>query len=210
MGEEASTPPTNTGSGAAPERPRPPRALLVAAVLAAVAVIVTGVLAFGGDDTPSAGDISDSRDGTGVVELEPALEGAAAPELTFTTFDGEERTFADYEGQPLVVNFFASWCAPCVAEMPDIEAVHQELGDQVQFLGMNFSDRRSDADGIIDQTGITYEVASDRDGEVFEAFEANAMPTTVFIDAEGRVVDLRSGKLSEDELRRRVERLMAG
>src|SRR5687767_84591 len=70
----------------------------------------------------------------------PDTEGEPVPEATFARFDGDEGSLADYEGTPLVVNWFASWCVPCVTEMPAFEEVHQLLGDDVAFLGLNSQD----------------------------------------------------------------------
>jgi peroxiredoxin len=179
----------------------------VIAVLAGLVAIVSGVLAFGGDDDrPNA---TPSPDNTGAIELEPVLEGQRAPDVSFPMWTGETRTFADFAGTPLVVNFFSSTCAPCIDEMPDLEAVHQTFEDRVTFLGISFQDRRSDAQRIVDQTGVTYPLAEDLDGTVFNALEANVMPTTVFISAQGEVIDVRSGRMSAGEIQQRVERLIA-
>jgi peroxiredoxin len=176
---------------------RPPVALLVIAVVSGLVAIVSGVVAFGGDDEPTS------------IALEPVLEGQRVPDVSFPMWTGETRTFADFAGTPLVVNFFSSTCAPCIEEMPDLEAAHQTFAERVTFLGISFQDRRSDAQRIVDQTGVTYPLAEDLDGTVFNALEANVMPTTVFISAQGEVVDVRSGLMSADEIQQRVERLIA-
>ena len=88
--------------------------------------------------------------------------GDPAPVEPFERFDGTEATFADYLGTPLVVNFFASWCAPCVREMPDLRRPStSEMGDQVAFLGMNNQDRAADGEAIAEKTGVTYDLAHD-------------------------------------------------
>lgn len=107
-----------------------------------------------------------------------------------------------------MVNFFASWCAPCVAEMPDFEAVHQEFGEQVAFLGINLRDQVDDATQLVDDTGITYDVGRDPSGDLATALGVVNMPSTFFVSADGRVVDAHPGALSADDLRSRVQKLL--
>jgi cytochrome c biogenesis protein CcmG/thiol:disulfide interchange protein DsbE len=160
---------------------------LASAAVVAVALAV-GIVAAGGDD--SAGTAS-SQD--------------VPPAASFEMIDGTSGSLADYRGRPVVVNFFASWCAPCLAEMPGFERVHQDLDGRVAFLGVNLQDRREDGLAVIEQTGITYDVARDPDGSLFQAFGAFAMPTTLFIDADGNVVDLHSGEISAGALAGKID-----
>lgn len=127
--------------------------------------------------------------------------GDALLNTPFETFDGEQRTLAEFEGVPLVVNFFAEWCTPCITEMPDFEAVHQELGDRVQFVGLNYDDTRERGLEIVERTGVTYFVGRDVSGAVFAAAKGYQMPTTVFIRADGTVADMRSMAMNADQLR---------
>lgn len=131
--------------------------------------------------------------------------GAAAPAVQMEGFDGGTVTLEDLEGKPLVMNFWASWCPQCVAEMPDFERVFQDVKDEVQFIGVNTRDNKGAAERLVDETGVTYPLASDPNGEVFTAFRGAGMPTTVFIDADGNVVDVVTGQMSEKQLRERIE-----
>ena len=132
----------------------------------------------------------------------------AAAELE--TLDGGTTTLADYRGKPLVLNFFASWCPPCLAEMPGFERVHQDLAGRVGFLGVNLQDRVTDGRAVVEQTGVTYDIARDPDGDLFAAFGGIAMPTTVFIDADGNIVDVQSGELSAGGLADRIDDELLG
>jgi thiol-disulfide isomerase/thioredoxin len=114
--------------------------------------------------------------------------------------DGTPATLADVAaGGPLVVNFFASWCGPCKAEMPDFEAVSQAVGDQVTFLGLAVHDAADAAQGIIDETGVTYPWGLDSDDLLVE-FDGIGMPTTVFFAPDGEYIESHVGVLSADEL----------
>ncbi len=133
----------------------------------------------------------------------------AAPEVEFVYFDGSPGTFADFRGQPLVVNFWASWCPACVAEMTDFEAVHQELGDEVAFLGLDMQDvSREAALALIEQTGVSYTLADDPSGSIYQQFNGFAMPTTIFIDADGNVVGRQNGTIFADDLKDTINELL--
>ncbi len=129
-------------------------------------------------------------------------------DVAFVAPDGAEVELSSFAGTPMVVNFFASWCAPCRAEMPDFEAVHQALGDQVRFVGLAFNDPVEEAASIIDETGVTYTWGVDTDGDIFDAYDAGVMPTTVLVAADGTIVDVHGGILTEAELTSRAQELI--
>jgi peroxiredoxin len=91
--------------------------------------------------------------------------------------------------------------------MPDFQAVHEAVGDEVAFLGMNNQDRAADGEAIAARTGVTYDLARDPDGDFLSAFGGIVMPTTVFIDAEGKVVEIHNGALSQSALEARLRDL---
>ena len=119
--------------------------------------------------------------------------------------DGSSATLADYSGTPVVLNFFASWCGPCKAELPEFEEVSREVADEVLFLGVN-TDFEEDAWlRLVDDTGVTYPTVFQPSNELFQASEALGMPTTVFIAADGTVQHTFSGALNKATLRRLIE-----
>ncbi|CAN5177966.1 hypothetical protein BH20ACT9_BH20ACT9_04730 [soil metagenome] len=178
-------------TGAPPSEAPPPRRRRGSAVLVgvAVALIAIGVfVAQSGEQRAVGGDAS-------------AGGRAGAPKVGFERFDGQPARLEDWRGRPLVVNFWASWCPPCVAEMRDaFEPLHDKLGDRVAFLGVNLQDTPTAAREVVERTRVTYELARDPDGALFTAFGGFGMPTTVLVDAEGRVVAQHAGALSDTEL----------
>ena len=183
---------------------------------AAVALLAATGAALVAAGDRRAGDERGNRAGTGrFVEsddnplLRPAQAvGEPAPTTPFDLLDGGTASLADYAGRPLVLNFFGSWCPPCVREMPDIEQVHQELGDRVAFVGLAVRDRLSDARSIIDKTGVTYPAGRDPGGDIFSTVGAFAMPSTVFISPDGKIVDVHGGELTAEELRSEIQELL--
>lgn len=136
--------------------------------------------------------------------------GEPAPAIEMTDFDGVALTLDEYLGTPVVLNFWASWCPFCIAEMPDFERVSQAFGDDVAFLGVNLRDDSAQAVSLADETGVTYRLASDPSGVIYGAFGGTSMPTTVFIDADGIVRDVIAGQMSEDALTSSVQALGVG
>ncbi|MGH9119003.1 MAG: TlpA family protein disulfide reductase [Acidimicrobiales bacterium] len=155
----------------------------VAAAVVVLAVVVVAGRSTSSDDQPGA-----------------ATDGASAGGVALQMLDGSTADLADYQGRPLVVNFFASWCVPCLAEMPGFERVHQDLEGQVAFLGVNLQDRTAAGLRVVEQTGVTYDIARDPDASLFQHFGGIAMPTTVFIDANGQIVDVHAGEISAGAL----------
>ena len=132
---------------------------------------------------------------------EAGEERRTVPDVRFRYFDGSEGSPADLAGTPAVINFWASWCAPCVVEMPAFEAVHRELGPDVAFLGINVGDEPAAARELAERTGVTYPLGEDPDSTVFQAFGGIGMPTTVLVGADGVIEATIGSRLRAQDLR---------
>lgn len=127
--------------------------------------------------------------------------------LEFTTLDGVTTSFADYAGAPLIVNFFASWCTPCVKEMPDFQRLHERSGERFQIIGLAVEGERP-ARRIVESTGVTYPVGL-ADTDLLVRLGGVAMPTTVFISKQGELLESHSGVLDYANLISRTEKLFS-
>lgn len=142
---------------------------------------------------------------------DPAVNDAAAPDITLSYFDGSTETLRDLAGRPVVLNFWASWCPACIGEMPAFGNVHRSLGDQVEFIGVNMQEVDLDAAiELADVTRVDYPLVHDPSGAIFREFGGLAMPTTVFISADGSVVRVHSGVISESALIDVIENQLFG
>lgn len=183
--------------------------VVVATLLSvAIAALVAGLLLGVGEQDDGPEVVTLDQDLTTVPELgadAPDTVGTPAPTDPYALFDGGEASVADYAGTPMVVNFFASWCVPCVREMPEFEEVHQAIGDDVAFLGIDVQDSVTRGQELVEDTGVTYDVGRDPDGSMLTAFGGVAMPTTALVDADGTIVHLMSGGTTADELRAAID-----
>jgi thiol-disulfide isomerase/thioredoxin len=138
--------------------------------------------------------------------LVPLTGGDPLPTVALPELDGSGcLTTDDLLGQPTVINFWATWCAFCVEEMPDLEQVHRDVGDQVRFVGVDREDVADKALELAEATGVSYELVEDRDGSFFRAVQGRGMPTTVFVDAEGTIVYRHAGPVTAEELRALID-----
>ena len=138
--------------------------------------------------------------------LTTAEVGKAAPVVELETFEGSTLASDSLYGKPTVINFWATYCVPCITEMPMIEAVHQQLGDEVNFVGINVGESAELATPFIEKTGVTFAQLLDPDMEALGSFGAIALPHTVVLDPDGTVVAEKSLELkSEAELLEMIE-----
>jgi cytochrome c biogenesis protein CcmG, thiol:disulfide interchange protein DsbE len=115
-------------------------------------------------------------------------EGFAAPEVDLELLDGARVRLSDLRGQVVVLNVWASWCPPCRAEMPALEALHeQRAGQGVVVLGLNSTvqDSEQAARNFAVEYGLTFPIALDRDGEATRLYQVRALPSTFFVDRQG-------------------------
>ncbi len=175
--------------------------------VAAVALALSACSASAGADQASAGGGFVAGDGSIVVL--PEEERVAAPDLVGTTLDGDEFRLADHRGKPVVINVWASWCAPCRAEAPDLALVAAELADEVQFVGLDTRDSDAPARSFVERFGIPYPNVIDRDGQLQllfgDSLPPQAIPSTVVIDPQGRVAARALGRVSESSLRGMID-----
>jgi cytochrome c biogenesis protein CcmG, thiol:disulfide interchange protein DsbE len=182
------------------------RTLAICLLVALIAALVAGVIANAVIDDGDGGEAASDEVGEGTLST-----AEEAPDVPLERFDGTPVSLADYRGQPLVVNFWGSWCQPCVKEMPDFQRVHESLGDDVAFLGVNVNDDPEDALRMAEQTGVTYDLAVDAEGELIRELGVVIFPTTVLILPDGTIVDSAQGPISAERLCEKINlSLMAG
>ncbi len=144
--------------------------------------------------------------------LLPVEEREPAPEVSGETLEGEELALSDLEG-PVLVNFWGSWCGPCVDEAPDLRRLHEHYADQgVAFLGVNVRDSEQGAQRFVEEQDKRFPSLFDPPGEIAAAFGGigpQAMPSTLLLDDEQRVAIRMFGAVSYGQVQQHLEPLVA-
>lgn len=134
---------------------------------------------------------------TGV--LDPARPSIGKPAPNFALVDARDPSkvvkLSDFKGKAVVVNWFASWCAPCKHEIPEFETLYKTMPDNVVVLGVDYLEPQANALGILNDLGATYPAVLDTNGDVADHYRVGqGLPTTFFVDKDGI---LRAEKLGE-------------
>jgi cytochrome c biogenesis protein CcmG, thiol:disulfide interchange protein DsbE len=134
-------------------------------------------------------------------EVASPLIGRPAPAWTLTTLDGETLSSEDLAGRPYVVNFWASWCGPCVDEHPILTGTQSDYGDDLAMVGVLYQDATADAQAFLARYGDTgYPHVADADGRLAIDFGVTGPPETFFVDAGGIVRARQWGPLTEETM----------
>ena len=131
-----------------------------------------------------------------------------APEFTVYDGKGAPVSLSSKFGKPVVLNFWTSWCGPCKMEMPEFEALWQQLGEEVTFMMINVTtseNSQADAIALMEDLGYTFPVYYDLEGIASQTYGISAFPTTYFISAEGELIARAVGAIDSATILRGIE-----
>ncbi len=157
------------------------------------------------DTTEEEGDAPEESGNPDTVGLQ---KGNIAPDFELTTLDGEQVSLSDYRGQRVVLNFWASWCPPCKAEVPDLQKFHENK--DVEILAVNLTKtetRRSDVTDFVDEYGMTFPVLMDETSDVAKNYQIQPIPTSYFINSKGRIQYKRIGAMNYETMVQEFEKM---
>jgi len=140
---------------------------------------------------------------------EAPVPGYLAPSFTLNDTLGQSVSLADYRGRPVVLNFWASWCPPCRAEMPEFQDASAKYKGHATVLGIDQGEPHSIVSDFGNSLGISYPLLVDEESIVNREYGVTALPTTVFIDSDGIVREVVTGIVSQAVLEDRIERLLS-
>jgi len=127
--------------------------------------------------------------------------GKLAPDFTLEDLDGNQVSLSDFRGKTVFLNFWATWCPPCRAEMPDIEAVHQENKYwDVVVIGIDIQETRETVQQFTQNGGYSWLFLLDTSGKVAKDYEVKAIPTSFFLDKDGLIQAMQSGSMSKEQM----------
>jgi len=139
------------------------------------------------------------------------LTSGLAPDFSMTTFEGSPFSLTEQRGTVVIINFWASWCLPCRAEAPVLQAVWERYRDQgVVVVGIAYLDSDSDSRAFIREFGLTYPNGPDLRTEISRAYRVQGVPETFVIDQEGNVNQFIYGGVTEPQLNGIIDDLLAG
>jgi peroxiredoxin len=139
----------------------------------------------------------------------PANVSFPAPDLTLSDMDGNLVQMEDLQGQVVLLNAWATWCPPCRAEMPDLEAFHQTYQDRgLRLIGINIGERLEQVQDFVQSHQISFQIWLDPDESTLRAFNTISLPSTFVIDRSGQVRLIWNGLTCFDQLESNVAPLL--
>ena len=155
-------------------------------------------------------DASQVIDVGGVADgsAEFAAIGYAAPDFQLTSLDNETLQLAQQQGKPIILNFWATWCGPCRAEMPALQRISAEFNSTALVIGVNQAEQATQVSNFATEFGITYPILLDLTNDINRLYRVRSLPTTYFIDSNGIIRDQIIGTASEAVLSSKLENLI--
>ena len=123
-----------------------------------------------------------------------------APDFTLRRLDGQSLRLAELRGRVVVLNFWATWCSPCVQEMPLFQQYAQRYPSELVVVGVNLQENLDIVQAFVTKIGVSYPIVLDENGAVSELFRVVGLPDTFIIDQEGVIRKRHIGSLSRDQL----------
>ncbi|WP_332690896.1 TlpA family protein disulfide reductase [Halalkalibacter lacteus] len=134
--------------------------------------------------------------------------GHKAPDFTLHNLDGKEISLSDFKGEPVMINFWATWCPPCRAELPDMERFYTTQDVVLLAVnGTNTESSKAHVEDFVDEMGLSFPVLADLDGEVASLFQIRPLPTSLFVDENGIISDIHIGPLNQELMIRKLDQL---
>ena len=145
----------------------------------------------------------------GCTPAQGTQTGNLAPDFQLDSLDGQPVSLSDFRGNPVLLNFWASWCGPCKSEMPYIQRIHEEWsGKGLVILAVDIGESSATVSEFVEKYALSFMVLLDIDQEVALKYNVRNIPTTFFIDKSGKIQDMKIGAFSsEAEIERRLEKI---
>ncbi len=135
--------------------------------------------------------------------------GDTPPAFALSTLDGKTVSLEEYKGKPVVLNFWGSFCPPCVKEMPEFERQYEKWkGEGLEILAVNLSEDNLTVQNFVAGMGLTYPILRDVDKDTERRYKLRQYPTTFFIRPDGKIGEVYAGGMKEADIDERVQRLL--
>lgn len=160
-------------------------------------VSIDEVVKTGEEDVSSESDDTNDEQDADITYGELS-EGDAAPDFTAELVGGETFTLSENKGKVVLINLWATWCGPCVGEMPAFEKLYNEYGDDLKIVGVNCVEDKDTVDAFVKDNGYTFPIAYDENGVINGRYPTQGIPYTLVIGKDGVIKNIYLGADSED------------
>lgn len=155
--------------------------------------------------------ITDFSEDTPGYKISPLENGATAPNFNLTTLDGKQVQLSDYRGKKVILNFWATWCPPCRAEMPHMQNFYEKnKDDDIVVLAVNLTNMdkgEAQVKNFVKDYGLTFPIPLDETGEVGETYQAYIIPTSYILTPEGKISQKIVGPMDEEMMKDLTENM---
>jgi thiol-disulfide isomerase/thioredoxin len=164
------------------------------------ALLVVMLMFFRGTKSAETADVAAAVDNAQFVRT---------PDLVLTTLDGRQLSLRELEGQAVVINFWASWCPPCRAEMPSLQSYFQQNQDKgVLVVAINAGESQAQVEQFVNEFGLTLDIVLDPNMQVMAEFDVGSLPTSIFIDRDGNIRGRHMGLIERHQIESQMVPLM--
>jgi len=180
-------------------------------VASLIAIMIASFVKKNVDTEESFADEQRGVDLVDVTAEEGLVKGDMAPDFELTTLDGEKVQLSDLKGKKIIVNFWATWCPPCKAEMPHMQNYYEDFAkdENVEILAVNLTsgDKVESVQNFVEDYGLTFPIPMDVEGKVGKTYQAITIPTSYMIDTQGRIQNKIVGPMDENMMKDFVSNL---
>lgn len=179
-------------------------------IVKVIVLILAAVILFAGCGIPNSNNKAAEKPTSDVkneeseeieeIETEPfeqpeerAEVGYTAPDFSVELLTGETVKLSDYRGKAVLLNFWATWCPPCVSEMPDIQKISEAFSGDLVVIAVNLSEQKNKVNGFISEKKYTFNVGLDVDASIQAKYPTEYIPYTIIIDANGVITKTHIG-----------------
>jgi peroxiredoxin len=181
--------------------------LSIAIIVLAGAIIIVNLLKPSiteGNKEITKEDLTVNEDVPG-VDLSQVKEGGPAPDFELTTLAGETVKLSDYKGKKVILNFWATWCPPCKAEMPHMQKFYeQNEKNGIEIVAVNLTNLdkgQTEIENFVKEYGLTFDIPLDEEGTIGAQYQAFSIPTSYIIDSKGIIMKKIIGPMDEEMLK---------
>lgn len=199
-------------------RPHPLVLIVIAMVVGVMVLLNVLTAARGGTPEAATSQVQRAAGGPAIIAVDSRLigepdgkqldVGALAPDFAYTLADGSVHTLSELRGKKVMINFWATWCPPCRAEMPDIQDALNRYGNEgFTVLAVNRNEALNQIQAFADEMGLTLPLITNVAGDISDAYGARGLPISYFINTDGSISFRQIGIMNANFIAQRIEEM---